>query len=499
MTAVEEGNLHELKAEAKAEHDDRPVSNLTLKEYFENIKVGSLQPPRKIVFLETEEHPVQAFQRLVSAGLLSAPVWDSKAKQWRGFLDMRDLIDFIVLCHDTLDKKAGDTRHSPLTLKLSGSDFLTAALHAASHTPEVATPAYIDSPEPTVMQDPVRAITLPYLSARNKFTPVYTTDSFAKVCEVLSHRDVHRVPLLDEEGNLIDILSQASLIRWMSAHLEELKKLGHPLDQTVGELKLATSPVITVRTNDSVVDTFRLMEKKGLSGVAVVDGEGRILATTAAADLKLFLQAPSMSVLRSTVLEYLNEIYRVRPRTGRSPVFHHPALLEDPRAAFLNSHHHHPATASVVPEKPVRTVEDEGQPVVCVRRDAKLTEVIARLAVTRAHRVFVVDEHQRPVAVVSMTDILRVLAYHLGARSNALSTPYEAPRTLRKTLGLRSRSPSPSVGRGPSSHAVSTTNASIAEHHAAPRAPQFQVPAPVAVVDDSHAVSLAAMAPQHNP
>jgi hypothetical protein len=39
-------------------------------------------------------------QTLLDNGILSAPVYDSAAKQYTGFLDIRDLVSFVVFVHD---------------------------------------------------------------------------------------------------------------------------------------------------------------------------------------------------------------------------------------------------------------------------------------------------------------------------------------------------------------------------------------------------------------
>jgi CBS domain containing-hemolysin-like protein len=39
---------------------------------------------------------------------------------------------------------------------------------------------------------------------------------------------------------------------------------------------------------------------------------------------------------------------------------------------------------------------------------------IAKLLATKAHRVWVVDEHQKAIGVVSLTDVIRVFASMVG-------------------------------------------------------------------------------------
>ncbi|RUS25521.1 hypothetical protein BC938DRAFT_472036 [Jimgerdemannia flammicorona] len=60
---------------------------------------------------------------------------------------------------------------------------------------------------------------------------------------------------------------------------------------------------------------------------------------------------------------------------------------------------------------------DDGQdcyPVFDVRIDSNLGYTIAKLIATKAHRVWCIDERGRASGVVSLTDVLRVLAHAVG-------------------------------------------------------------------------------------
>jgi hypothetical protein len=108
-------------------------------------------------------------------------------------------------------------------------------------------------------------------------------------------------------------------------------------DPSLSELQIGSSPVLSVLKSESVINTFRRMEKKQKSGLAIVDEyensvfshfvffffiyffllsssfvsgfvscvacahsgrEGRLVGTTTAKDLGLFLQMPTLQVKR---------------------------------------------------------------------------------------------------------------------------------------------------------------------------------------------------------
>jgi CBS domain-containing protein len=130
----------------------------------------------------------------------------------------------------------------------------------------------------------------------------------------------------------------------------------------LGELGLATKPVVKVLDTDSTLDAFRTMNTRHISGLAIVNSSGVIVGNTSASDLKLFIAKPSFRLLRMAVFQYLNIIRR--------------------------------------------SVIKEGAPVVSVHASDTLGKAIAKLSATAMHRIFVVDEHNKPIGVVSLSDIL---------------------------------------------------------------------------------------------
>jgi hypothetical protein len=54
--------------------------------------------------------------------------------------------------------------------------------------------------------------------------------------------------------------------------------------------------------------------------------------------------------------------------------------------------------------------------------DDMLVDVIARLVDNGVHRLWIVDEQQKPTSVVSMTDICKVIRYHADASPRMQTT-----------------------------------------------------------------------------
>jgi CBS domain-containing protein len=207
----------------------------------------------------------------------------------------------------------------------------------------------------------ITGITPSYLARRHPFCSVGPDDSLATLAALMARTDVHRVPVV-RDTTLETIVSQSVLVKLLYDHRAEL---GAAMALTVESLGLlGSAPVLTVPATASARDAFDLMDKKSRSGLGVVDEEGHIIANTSASDIKLFLDAPQS--------------------------------LEFSITKFIGAIHAHEA--------------DLHAPAVSVHASSTLEQVLGKMAVAKVHRVFVTDAHRHPVAVISVTDIMRLIS-----------------------------------------------------------------------------------------
>ena len=130
------------------------------------------------------------------------------------------------------------------------------------------------------------AVSVTYLSRRNPFRPMAPTATLLAVARALSTQ-LHRVPIVDSEsGKCIYILSQSLLISFLSAHRDLLRD---ELRQTVGALGLGLCRVVSVASDASAWQAFKVLEINAVSGIAIVDREGKLVGNTSARDLKHFV------------------------------------------------------------------------------------------------------------------------------------------------------------------------------------------------------------------
>lgn len=208
-----------------------------------------------------------------------------------------------------------------------------------------------------MFRHPETAITTPYLARRHSFTPVPETATLADVASILAS-GVHRVPVL-KAGQVLDIISQSNLISYIYGHLKDIPSLAHI---HIADMRIGTSPVLAVKHSTSVFETFKLLDSQGKTGTAVVDDHGAILTSTCGKDLKLWLMAQSAGFMKMSIFDFLKEI--------RKREIYESAL------------------------------------VVTVRESDTLGFLVGKLHATRSHRVFVIDAHDHPIKVISLTDIL---------------------------------------------------------------------------------------------
>lgn len=93
----------------------------------------------------------------------------------------------------------------------------------------------------------------------------------------------HRCPIVNDAGEVVSILTQATVLNLIASRPELLGELGK---STVQELDLGTRPVMTVKKHTRVIDALKLMHEKKISGIAIVDDQNNVIGNISARDIK---------------------------------------------------------------------------------------------------------------------------------------------------------------------------------------------------------------------
>jgi CBS domain-containing protein len=182
---------------------------------------------------------------------------------------------------------------------------------------------------------------------------VEITAPFIVALKKMTHKALHRIPVVDGAGHLEFIMTQSAIMTFISKNLG----LFPGADKTVGELNLGyKAQVVAARRTQTAGSAFVSMLTHKVSGLAVVDDNNKLVGNISATDLKsigydgkLFLK------LFLTVGEF----------TGNKPAF------------FVT---------------PAHTVSD----------------VVALFAEKRVHRLYVCQGDREILGVISLVDLLKV-------------------------------------------------------------------------------------------
>ncbi|OZJ03288.1 hypothetical protein BZG36_03753 [Bifiguratus adelaidae] len=195
----------------------------------------------------------------------------------------------------------------------------------------------------------------------------------------------HRVAMMRPNGEIAGILSQSLALIWLYEHAQHSKdeSLHRLLNRTLKDLGLGTTPVMSVPSDTMVVNALEVINSKKISSLAVVNPNGVMVGNISMTDVKYIVKSHHHSHLFLTCFQLVS---KVRFDKG----------VEDGQDTY---------------------------PVFDVKPESTLGYAMAKLIATKAHRVWVTDREGKPMGLVSLTDVLGVLAqYSTGRLENALST-----------------------------------------------------------------------------
>ncbi|MCX5129343.1 CBS domain-containing protein [Streptomyces sp. NBC_00347] len=103
--------------------------------------------------------------------------------------------------------------------------------------------------------------------------------AFKEIARLLKEFDITAMPVIDETGHVVGVVSEADLLR------------RRPAGGAATAEELMTSPAVTARPEWSVVRAARVMQRHRVKRLPVVDEEGRVVGILSRSDLiQLFLR-----------------------------------------------------------------------------------------------------------------------------------------------------------------------------------------------------------------
>lgn len=116
--------------------------------------------------------------------------------------------------------------------------------------------------------------------------------TFKEIVGLFHRNDITAVPVVDDQERLVGIVSEADLIRKEAGLLEEdhpMLRWLHPHERYRAEAEIAeemmSSPVVTARAGWTLAEAARVMHRKKLKRLPVVDADGRLAGIVSRCDL----------------------------------------------------------------------------------------------------------------------------------------------------------------------------------------------------------------------
>jgi len=208
----------------------------------------------------------------------------------------------------------------------------------------------------------------------DEYCPVSHHGTLFQVMEdVLSHK-IHRVPVFENSDRVCAILSQSDLIQFL---FENIKEVGIARYDTVEKLVLGTSAVISMSAKAKAIHAFFLMLYNKVPAVAIVSGNGELVGNLSASDLR-GLDEKTFTQLLMPVMEFVKSVKRHRG-------------------------------------------------LITCKKDSTLESVLSKLANNRVHRLWMVDDQNCPIGVVTLTDIMRLFSNREESNPGTLSSAWVRP------------------------------------------------------------------------
>ncbi|KAI8145111.1 hypothetical protein BJV82DRAFT_643848 [Fennellomyces sp. T-0311] len=334
------------------------------------IQTGSLMKEQKVITIDGSLPVEDACTILIKNNISSAPVYDGakSTTEYVGMFDYGDVIAYLLLV--LLDQVPSHFQQSEgETFEIT--DIIRRAIQGQSVPVKLASD----------------------LSQKNPFYSILPESTLLSAIEEFAC-GTHRVCVLDHSGGIKGILSQSTVVEYLYSNRKQFPSIEKLLGQTLRQLGLGETDVISAGSDARVLDALSLMSQHGVSSVAVVGANGVALGNISMTDIKHVMKGFKHNLLWTTCFQFVS---MVKTEQG----------IEDGQDRL---------------------------PVFDVRLDTRLGFAIAKLLATRSHRVWVTDEMGRPIGVVSLTDISRVFASSAGIQMQG--NPRRASMAVRGSVNV---------------------------------------------------------------
>jgi len=298
------------------------------------VVVKDLLKTQWLVTLSVKDSINKALEKLSVNKITSAPVVDEDGKIY-GFVDMMDLLSFLVnkVAHPTFTPKVYSTS---LTLEDMDNLVKKSAQFEVSSLLDV-----VDT-----------------IQRYEHYYPLEETQPLKEAIEIFL-RGVHRIAVTDSQKKLVGLLTQSNLIKYL---FNDPTRMGLKAEEQICNMNSLQRNVVSVSPSFLTIDAFKIMQRKRLTSLGVVDYNGVLLTTLSVSDVK-GLKEFHFRRLLLPVMDFLAEVRKEQ-------------------------------------NKPTDYLVSCGM-------STTLKHLVQLILKEQVHRVFITDDFRRPLGVVSLTDIIK--------------------------------------------------------------------------------------------
>jgi CBS domain-containing protein len=219
-----------------------------------NSKVESIWTRESKIFFAMRNDTVKAvFKGLIQHNFSSCPVLQKTKNKWYGFLDIANIVKFIV-------------QHFEEATLAEQTDIMALLEH---------TDNFKDLEVADLMKNPMGILT-PY-------HPIYMGYSLFAAYEVMARSNLHRIAIVDANRKLVSVITQSQLVEFT---FRNLSLLGAKRSKLVKDMPYNMHEVYHVKPNDIALKAFSVMSEFKVSGIAVLNDDGVLVDQISVRDLK---------------------------------------------------------------------------------------------------------------------------------------------------------------------------------------------------------------------
>lgn len=337
-----------------------------------------------LITLETHRDTVQTvLKKFALHHISSAPVFDGV--KFVGFVDLVDILTFVLA---VMSKPPG-TQDISIQKLADHFDYLEhySSFDALLNSTTSSSSGGVGGIESdTSRQLSVQRINeIVDLSHRNPFLATMPEQPLQEVILAFA-KGMQRLAVCNAHDEITSIVTQSSVARWFAADPNRLGEVGN---RTLEELGFAYNEVVMVDVNTKALLAFQKLHQSRMNSIAVVNNldEGRLVGNLSASDLKVilpFYKPPEESSTSSSA-------------STSNASLHFDSLLQP--------------LSVVLPQINEFNSRPDGTVITC-RPNSTLFSVVKQLADNHIHRVYCVNESNRPVGSIAINSICEIAILH---------------------------------------------------------------------------------------